>query len=57
MDSDSSQEEFFDDSSEGEVEEHSEAEVEDRPIVAEVLYTTPLHGKSPCHHNKMRYIC
>ena len=48
MESDSSsQEEIFGDSSEGEVQEHSEEEVEDHPIVAEVLYTTPLHGKSP----------
>ena len=48
MDSDSSsQEEIFGDSSEGEVQEHSEEEVEDHPIVAAVLYTTPLHGKSP----------
>ena len=48
MESDSSsQEEIFGDSSEGEVQELSEEEVEDHPIVAEVLYTTPLHGKSP----------
>ena len=48
-DSSSSQEDILGDTSEEEVQQLSEEEAEEHPIVAEMLYTTALGAPSPSH--------